>query len=431
MRKVKECFARQILDSRGNPTLEVEVVLEDNTRARAAVPSGASTGKYEALELRDKDKCKYLGRGVLKAKDNVNNVIAPKIIGLPADEQALIDKILCELDGTPNKSKLGANAILGVSLACAKAAATSYQLPLFQYLGGSLTRELPVPLMNILNGGVHADNELSFQEFMIVPTGTNSFSEALRMGAEVFHFLRAILKAEGLFTGVGDEGGFAPQLNSTEEALKVIIRAIEKANYKVGEEIFLALDAAASAFYKGERYHLAGEEKEELNSDEMIDFYSKLIGKYPIISLEDALAEDDWEGWQKLTHALGEKVQIVGDDLFVTNRERLKKGISQKVANSILIKLNQVGTLSETLETISLARKAGYTTVISHRSGETEDTTIAHLAVATGSGQIKTGSLSRSERICKYNELLRIEERLGESASYGGKNVFNFGLRKE
>jgi enolase len=419
MTGIERIRAIQILDSRGNPTVEVELTLESGATGRAAVPSGASTGEHEALELRDGNKAYYFGKGVTQAVKNVNEVIAPELAGMDAGDQIGLDRAMIDLDGTPNKSRLGANAILGVSLAASKAMARHYGMPLFRYIGGVRARTLPVPLMNIVNGGVHADNNLDIQEFMIVPLGAERFSEGLRMGAEVFHTLKGIMKERGLATSVGDEGGFAPSLPNNEEALKLIVAAITKAGYKPGRDVMIALDPAASSFYKGGTYRLAAEGK-ELSSDEMIGFYEAWVGRYPIRSIEDGLAEDDWEGWRRLTERLGQKIQIVGDDLFVTNIERLKRGIEMGVANSILIKLNQIGTLSETLQAIDMAHRAGYTTVISHRSGETEDTTIADLAVATNAGQIKTGSVCRSDRVAKYNRLLRIEEMLGAGAVYGG-----------
>ncbi|MFH1519196.1 MAG: phosphopyruvate hydratase [Candidatus Omnitrophota bacterium] len=417
MSKIKLVKAREILDSRGNPTIEVDVILTDGAFGRAAVPSGASTGEFEARELRDKSKKRFLGKGVLGAVNNVNKVIFPKIKGMPADFRK-IDKFLIKLDGTVNKAKLGANAILGVSLAVAKACASSGGVPFYRYLGGTGANLLPLPLMNIINGGVHADNNLDIQEFMIAPLGFNTFSKALTAATEVFHSLKSILKEKQLSTSVGDEGGFAPNLKKNEEALELIIQAIKKAGYKPGKEIALALDSAASSFYKNGCYLFEGK---KVDSNYMIDFYAKIIKKYPIISLEDGLYEDDWEGWAQLTKRLGKKIQLVGDDLFVTNTQRLQRGIKAKTANSILIKLNQIGTLSETLAAIDMAYKAGYTAVISHRSGETEDTTISHLAVGKLCGQIKTGSLSRTDRVAKYNELLRIEEELGKRAGYGGK----------
>jgi enolase len=425
MSAILDITAREILDSRGNPTVEVDVTLESGVAGRAAVPSGASTGEHEAVELRDGDQKRYLGKGTLKAVANVNERIAPELTGMDALDQMAIDQILIDLDGTPNKSALGANAILGVSLACAKAAAAYLSLPLYRYLGGVYAHQLPVPMMNILNGGKHADNNVDLQEFMIVPAGAPSFREALRMGAEVFHHLKAILKGKGYGTAVGDEGGFAPDLRSNEEALVVIVEAIKQAGYAPGAEVAIALDPAASEFYHGGKYILQAEQKKERSASEMVAFYEDLVDRYPILSLEDGLAEDDWEGWRELTARLGGKVQIVGDDLFVTNSERLARGIKEDVANSILIKLNQIGTLTETLATIEMAKKAGYTSVISHRSGETEDTTIADVAVATNVGQIKTGSASRTDRVAKYNQLLRIEEELGAQAVFPGKMAFS------
>jgi enolase len=425
MTTIEYVFAREILDSRGNPTIEVDVGLAGGVLGRAAVPSGASTGIHEALELRDDEKTRYGGKGVRKAIDNVNNIIAPEIIDLDSVDQVYIDSKLLALDGTENKSNLGANAILGVSLAVAKAAAEAVELSLFQYIGGVAASTLPVPMMNVLNGGSHADNNVDFQEFMIMPIGAVNFSEALRMGAETFHALKSLLKDKGYASGVGDEGGFAPNLKSNEEAIQVILEAIEKANYKPGIDLAIALDPAASEFFKDGKYHVKGDDK-VLSPEEMVDFWAGWVEKYPIVSLEDGLAEDDWEGWAKLTKDIGHKVQLVGDDIFVTNRKRLVRGIESGVANSILIKLNQIGTLTETLQTIETAKRAGYTNVISHRSGETEDTTIAHLAVATNVGQIKTGSLCRSERVAKYNELLRIEEELGEIGIFPGKSLFPF-----
>ena len=425
MSEILEVSAREILDSRGNPTVEVDAYLESGAMGRAAVPSGASTGRREALELRDGDKNRYLGKGVTKAVENVNEIIAPKIRGYEASEQALIDRTMCDLDGTENKEKLGANAILGVSLAVAKAAAEEACLPLYQYIGGVNARELPVPMMNILNGGAHADNNVDLQEFMIVPLGAKSFTEALRMGAEVFHALKAVLKGKNFFTGVGDEGGFAPNLASNMQALEVIMEAIQKTTYRPEEEIFLALDAAASELYEGGQYFLKAEAQQVKSPEEMVDFYEGLVNKFPIVSIEDGMAEDDWEGWRLLTQRLGNRIQLVGDDIFVTNPKILRKGIERGIANSILIKLNQIGTLTETLETIELAKRAGYGTVVSHRSGETEDSTIADVAVATNAGQIKTGSASRTDRIAKYNQLLRIEEELGEVAKFRGLEVFS------
>lgn len=421
--EIIDVSAREVLDSRANPTIEVEVVLEDNCCGRAIVPSGASTGEFEAVELRDEDKNRYLGKGVLKAVDNVNNTIAPELVGFNVFDQALIDDVLIDLDGTENKNNLGANAILGVSLAVARAAAESLGLPLYQYIGGVNAKRLPVPMMNILNGGKHADNNVDIQEFMIMPVGAQSFKEGLRMCVEVYHSLKDVLKARGLATGVGDEGGFAPDLKSNEQALMVITEAVEKSGYKCGEDIMFAIDAAASELYKDGKYHLEGENK-VLDSKEMVDYYEDLTNRYPIISLEDGLAEDDWDGWKMMTDRLGRKVQLVGDDLFVTNTERLRKGIELGVANSILIKLNQIGTLTETLEAIEMAERAGYTAVVSHRSGESEDTTIADLVVAVNAGQIKTGAPARTERVAKYNQLLRIEDELGDVCGYPGIEAF-------
>ena len=429
MSAILDIKAREILDSRGNPTVEVDVTLESSFVGRAAIPSGASTGEHEAVELRDGDLKRYLGKGVQQAVANVNERIAPELIGMDALDQVAIDQTLIDLDGTPNKSSLGANAILGVSLACAQASAAYLSLPLYRYLGGVYAHQLPVPLMNILNGGKHADNNVDLQEFMIVPLGASAFREALRMGAEVFHTLKAVLKQKGYNTAVGDEGGFAPDLHSNEEALALIMEAVEKAGYTPGEELAIALDAAASEFFQEGTYTLQAEQKKEMTSSEMVAFYEALVGKYPIISIEDGLAEDDWEGWRELTARLGGRVQIVGDDLFVTNRARLIRGIKEGVANSILIKLNQIGTLTETLSAIEMAKKAGYTAIISHRSGETEDTTIADVAVATNTGQIKTGSVSRTDRVGKYNQLLRIEEELGDQGIFPGKEVF-YSIRK-
>lgn len=423
MAAITDVYAREILDSRGNPTIEVEVYLEDGTIATAAVPSGASTGMFEAVELRDGDKSRYQGKGVLKAVENVNDIIGPAIIGYDATEQVAIDKLMIELDGTPNKGKLGANAILGVSMAVARAAAQSLDLPLFQYLGGTNAKELPVPMMNIMNGGAHADNNVDIQEFMIMPVGAESFAQALRMCAEIYHTLKNVLKKKGLATGVGDEGGFAPNLGSNEEALQVIVEAVKEAGYEPGKDIKLAIDPASSEFYKDGKYVLAGEGKEK-TAAEMVEFYAALVEKYPIISIEDGLAEEDWEGWKLLTDKLGKKVQLVGDDLFVTNTERLSKGIKNDTANAILIKVNQIGTLTETFDAIEMAKRAGYTAVVSHRSGETEDTTIADIAVAVNAGQIKTGAPARSERVAKYNQLLRIEDLLAETAQYRGEDVF-------
>ena len=423
MTEIINVNAREILDSRGNPTVETEVTLLSGSVGRASVPSGASTGEHEMLELRDGDKTRYLGKGVEKAVRNVLDKIAPEIIGMDCLNQREIDREMIALDGTENKSALGANAILSVSLACAKAAAEAVDLPLYRYLGGVIACDIPVPMANIINGGQHADNNVDIQEFMVMPVGARTFREGLRMAAEVFHHLKAILKAKGYNTAVGDEGGFAPNLKSNEEALVLITAAIEKAGYSPGEDCCIALDSAASSFYKRGKYRLAAEKKPERTAEEMVKFYDGLVKKYPIVSIEDGLAEDDWDGWKLLTQTLGGKVQIVGDDLFVTNPGRLKKGILLGVANSILIKLNQIGTLTETLETIQCAREAGYTTVISHRSGETEDTCMADIAVAANCGQIKSGSLSRTERLAKYNQLLRIEEELGEAAVYRGRSA--------
>ena len=419
---IEHVFAREILDSRGNPTVEVEIALSDGSWGRAAVPSGASTGVHEAIELRDGDTDRYLGKGVLKAVENVNQIIAPKIKGAYAMEQPSIDATLLEIDGTPNKSNLGANAILGVSLAVAKAAAQSAELPLYRYIGGVNAKVLPVPMMNILNGGSHADNSIDIQEFMVMPTKAESFRESLRMGAEVFHNLKKVLKAKGMSTNVGDEGGFAPNLGSNEEAIQTVIEAIEKAGYRPGEDMFIALDAAASEFYDKEkkRYIFKKSTGDELTPSEMAGFWKDWADKYPIASIEDGFDEDDWDGWKEITDMLGHRVQLVGDDLFVTNVNRLQRGIDNGIANSILVKVNQIGSLTETIEAVSLATRNRYTNVISHRSGETEDTTIADLAVALNSGQIKTGSASRSDRIAKYNQLLRIEEELGSQAIFGG-----------
>lgn len=427
---IVDVYAREVLDSRGNPTVEVEVWTEDGAFGRALVPSGASTGAFEAVELRDGDKGRFLGKGVMKAVDNVNNIIAEEVIGMDVFEQGAIDKLMIQLDGTPNKGKLGANAILGVSLAVARAAADELGIPVYEYVGGVNSKTLPVPMMNILNGGEHADNNVDIQEFMVMPVGAKSFKEALRMGAEIFHNLKSVLKSKGLNTAVGDEGGFAPNLSSNEEALKTIVEAIEKAGYKPGEEVMLALDVAATEMYDVDKkvYNLAGEGR-ILTGNEMIDYYEELVNKYPIISIEDGLAEEDWDGWKLLTERLAKKIQLVGDDLFVTNTERLKKGIELGIANSVLVKLNQIGTLTETLDTIEMAKTNGYTAVISHRSGETEDTTIADLSVATNAGQIKTGAPSRTDRVAKYNQLLRIEDMLGEESVYKGKKTF-YNLKK-
>lgn len=420
---IEDIVARQVLDSRGNPTVEVDVKLSSGVVGRAAVPSGASTGLFEALELRDNDEHKYMGKGVLKAVDNVNTKIASELIGENAANQQEVDRIMRELDGTDNKSKYGANAILGISLASAKAASLAYEMPLYRYLGGINAMTLPVPMMNIINGGVHADNNVDFQEFMIAPVGANSFSDAIRMGTEVFHTLKGILKNKGYVTSVGDEGGFAPNLNSNEEALCFIVEAIQKAGYTT-DDIRICLDVASSEFYEDGKYTLAGENR-TLSREEMVEFLEEWVDKYPIISVEDGMAEEDWEGWEMLTRKIGHKCQLVGDDLFVTNTKRLSEGIKRGIANSILIKVNQIGTLSETLDAIAMAQAAGYTTIVSHRSGETEDTFIADLAVATNSGQIKTGSASRSDRMAKYNQLIRIEQELGSAAKYLGLEAFS------
>lgn len=424
MTDILDVFAREIIDSRGNPTVEVEVTTSGGVVGRAAVPSGASTGQFEAVELRDNDKNRFSGKGVLTAVQNVNEIIANEIEGIDVFEQKLIDELLINLDGTDNKAKLGANAILGVSMACAKAAALSCEMPLYRYLGGTFAHTLPAPMMNILNGGKHADNNVDMQEFMIMPLGAASFKEALRMGVETFHSLKKVLHDKGLNTAVGDEGGFAPNLKSNEEALQVIMQAIEAAGYKPGEDIFIALDVAATELHKNGIYTLNAEAKPEKSVDEMIEYYSYLVNKYPIISIEDGLDEEDWNGWKKLTDAIGKKCQLVGDDLFVTNTKRLVKGIESDVANSILVKVNQIGTITETMDAVETAKRAGYTAVISHRSGETEDTTIADLAVALNAGQIKTGAPSRTDRVAKYNQLLRIEEELLDSAEYLGRRAF-------
>lgn len=424
MSTIMDVHAREILDSRGNPTVEVEVLLEDGISGRASVPSGASTGTFEAVELRDGDKKRYNGKGVQKAVENVNEIIAPELVGLDVIDQVYIDKLLRDIDGTQNKGKLGANAILGVSLACAHAAANELDIPLYRYLGGTNAKALPVPMMNILNGGKHADNNVDIQEFMIMPFGAKTFAEALRMGVEVFHSLKDVLNARGLSTTVGDEGGFAPNLTSNEEALKVIVEAIEKADYKPGVDVGLALDVASSELYKDDgKYHFDGEGLVR-SSEELISYYEDLTSNYPIFSIEDGMSEEDWDGWKLMTDRLGKKVQLVGDDLFVTNTERLARGIDLGVANSILIKVNQIGTLTETLEAIKMAERAGYTAIISHRSGETEDTTIADLVVGLNTGFIKTGAPSRSERVAKYNQLLRIEEELGETSEFPGLGAF-------
>lgn len=423
MSLIVEIYAREVLDSRGNPTVEVEVTTENGTVGSAIVPSGASTGVHEAVELRDGDKTRYLGKGTLNAVNNVNEIIAEELIGFNVFDQVGIDRALIQIDGTENKSKLGANAILGVSMAVARAAAIESDTPLYEYIGGVNAKTLPVPMMNILNGGEHADNNVDIQEFMVMPAGACSFKEALRMGTEVFHNLKSVLKSKGYNTAVGDEGGFAPNLNSNEEALKTIMEAIEKAGYVAGKDIFLALDVASSEMYENGKYNFKGEGK-IYSSEELVNYYCDLVEKYPIISIEDGLSEDDWDGWKLLTEKIGNKVQLVGDDLFVTNYSRLNMGIEKGIANSILIKLNQIGTITETLDAIELAKTHGYTCVISHRSGETEDTTIADLAVAVNAGQIKTGSASRTDRICKYNQLLRIEDRLGENSKFLGLSAF-------
>lgn len=420
MSTIQSVHARQILDSRGNPTIEVDIRTENGYLGRAAVPSGASTGKHEAVELRDDDKSVYVGKGVLKAVENVNDIIFPELIGCSVFEQNLIDKIMLELDGTPNKAKLGANAILGVSLAAAKAAAQEANLPLYRYVGGTNANTLPVPMMNILNGGSHADNSIDFQEFMIMPAKADTFSQALRMGVEVFHTLKTVLKSKGYSTNVGDEGGFAPNIKSNEEAIEVVLQAIEKAGYKPGEEIFIAMDAAVSEFYENGLYHFKKSDGRKLTSDEMADYWTQWVAKYPIISIEDGMDEDDWAGWKTLTDSIGKKCQLVGDDLFVTNVNRLQQGIESQIANAVLVKVNQIGSLTETIDTVNLAKRNSYKSIMSHRSGETEDATIADLAVALNTGQIKTGSASRSDRMAKYNQLLRIEEELGESAYFPG-----------
>ncbi len=420
MSTIQSVHARQILDSRGNPTVEVDVRTENGFVGRAAVPSGASTGKHEAVELRDDDDKVYVGKGVLKAVENVNDIIYPELIGISAYEQNLIDKIMLELDGTPNKSKLGANAILGVSLAVAKAAAQEAGMSLFRYVGGTNANTLPVPMMNILNGGSHADNSIDFQEFMVMPAKADTFSQALRMGVEVFHTLKKVLKSKGYSTNVGDEGGFAPNIKSNEEAIEIVIQAIEKAGYKPGEDIFIAMDAASSEFYENGVYHFKKSDGRKLSSAEMAGYWTEWVNKYPIISIEDGMDEDDWDGWKAVTDSIGSKCQLVGDDLFVTNVTRLQQGIDQKIANSILIKVNQIGSLTETINTVNLAKRNSYKNIMSHRSGETEDSTIADLAVALNTGQIKTGSASRSDRMAKYNQLLRIEEELGETAYFPG-----------
>jgi enolase len=421
MSDILDIYAREVLDSRGNPTVEVEVFLESGIVGRAIVPSGASTGEREALELRDGDKKRYLGRGVLTAVKNITKKIAPQLIGMNSEDQPAIDRTMIALDGTGNKSNLGANAILGVSIAACRATAVEAGMPFYRYIGGCNAKELPVPMMNILNGGAHADNNLDIQEFMVVPAGFKSFSTALRAGVEIFHTLKGILRKKGFNTGVGDEGGFAPNLSKNEEAINLILQAIEQAGYKPGKDIYLALDAAASEFYENGSYKF---EDKKMSSDDMISYYEKMLSKYPVLSIEDGLAENDWDGWKNMTERLGKKVQIVGDDIFVTNTEILRKGIEKNIANSILVKLNQIGTITETLDAIEMAKKAGYTAVISHRSGETEDTTIADLAVGCNTGMIKTGSLARSERVAKYNRLLRIEEELAEASVYKGRQAF-------
>ncbi len=424
---IASVHARQILDSRGNPTVEVDVITDDGAVGRAAVPSGASTGEYEAVELRDGDEDVYLGKGVLQAVENVNEEIAPEVVGLDALDQAQLDRILIELDGTDNKKKLGANALLGVSLATARAAAIAVGLPLYAYLGGANARRLPVPMMNIINGGRHADNSVDLQEFMVMPVGAETFSEGLRMGVETFHHLKKVLTKKGYSTAVGDEGGFAPNLKSNEEAIEVILEAIDAAGYSAGEDLYIALDPASSEMYQDGKYvFYKSDPDRKLSSEEMVDFWANWVDEYPIISIEDAMDENDWDGWASLTERVGETVQLVGDDLFVTNTTRLQRGIDEDVANAILIKPNQIGTLTETLEAVELAHRYAYASVLSHRSGETEDTTIADIAVATGSGQIKTGSASRSDRLAKYNQLLRIEELLGEDAVYPGMEAFRF-----
>ncbi len=425
MSLIIDISAKEILDSRGNPTVEVEVLTESGAFGRAAVPSGASTGKYEAVELRDGDQARYLGKGVLKACINVMEEISEELLGLPVYDQVMLDKLMIAADGTSNKSRLGANAILGASMAIAKAAADDLSIPLYRYIGGVNAVTLPVPMMNILNGGSHADNSIDFQEFMVMPVGADSFSESLRMGVEIFHHLKAVLKSKGYSTNVGDEGGFAPNIKSNEEAIETVLIAIDKAGYRAGEDVFIAMDAAASEFYdeKNKVYHFDQSDGRKLTSDEMVDYWSSWVKKYPILSIEDGLHEDDWAGWSKLNAAIGDRTQIVGDDLFVTNTVRLQKGIDTKAANSILIKVNQIGTLTETINAVNLAHRNSFTSVMSHRSGETEDTTIADLAVALNTGQIKTGSASRSDRIAKYNQLLRIEEELGDMAFFPGKSI--------
>ena len=420
---ISQIHARQIFDSRGNPTVEVDVTLDSGVVGRAAVPSGASTGKHEAVELRDDDKSMYMGKGVLKAVENVNSKIAEELVGFSVYEQALLDQIMLEMDGTPNKANLGANAILGVSLAAARAAAQDAGMPLYRYVGGVGASTLPVPMMNILNGGSHADNSIDFQEFMIMPTGASSFSEALRWGTEIFHHLKDVLKKQGFSTNVGDEGGFAPNIKSNEDAIKIVLQAIETAGYRPGEDVFIAMDAAVSEFYEDGVYHFKKSTGDKLTSSQMVDYWADWVKKYPIISLEDGMDEDDWSGWKALTERVGQQTQLVGDDLFVTNVDRLQRGINEGIANAILIKVNQIGTLTETIAAVNLGRRNGYKSIMSHRSGETEDSTIADLAVALNTGQIKTGSASRSDRMAKYNQLLRIEEELGEVAYFPGKKM--------
>jgi enolase len=423
MSYISEIFARQILDSRGNPTVEVDVITDDGAFGRAAVPSGASTGIHEAVELRDGDKKVYVGKGVLKAVENVNKTIAPELIGYDVADQTGIDQLMIELDGTENKGKLGANALLAVSMAVAKAAAEEVSLPLFRYIGGTNAKTLPVPMMNILNGGAHADNKIDFQEFMVMPVGANSFSEGLRWGVEIFHALKSVLKKKGYSTNVGDEGGFAPDIQSNEEAIETVLLAIDAAGYKAGSQVFIAMDAANSELYKNGKYTFHKSDGKTMTSEELVKYWASWVAQYPIISIEDGMAEDDWDGWKMLTEAVGEKVQLVGDDLFVTNVKRLKQGIDKKIANGLLVKVNQIGTVTETINAVTMAQHNGYNTIMSHRSGETEDTTIADLAVALNCGQIKTGSASRTDRIAKYNQLIRIEEQLGASAYYPGNNL--------
>ena len=423
MSYISEIFARQILDSRGNPTVEVDVITDDGAFGRAAVPSGASTGIHEAVELRDGDKKVYVGKGVLKAVENVNKTIAPELIGYDVADQTGIDQLMIELDGTENKGKLGANALLAVSMAVAKAAAEEVSLPLFRYIGGTNAKTLPVPMMNILNGGAHADNKIDFQEFMVMPVGASSFSEGLRWGVEIFHALKSVLKKKGYSTNVGDEGGFAPDIQSNEEAIETVLLAIDAAGYKAGSQVFIAMDAANSELYKNGKYTFHKSDGKTMTSEELVKYWASWVAQYPIISIEDGMAEDDWDGWKMLTEAVGEKVQLVGDDLFVTNVTRLKQGIDKKIANGLLVKVNQIGTITETINAVTMAQHNGYNTIMSHRSGETEDTTIADLAVALNCGQIKTGSASRTDRIAKYNQLIRIEELLGASAYYPGNNL--------